>query len=146
MNNGLAPDQIIASLTIPEHLADKDYLQAFYGHPDWAVRAIFEGHMGWFDGNASNLFPLSRTERAARVVQLAGGAEFVLARAKDACVSGDFQWAAELADHLLALDPGSRVAKLVKADALDGLGLNTITATARNYYLTQAQELRSAAQ
>lgn len=55
---------------------------------------------------------------------------------------GNIEWAAQLSDHLIALDPEAGEPKLLKADALSALAEELITATGRNYYYTVAQELR----
>ncbi len=53
----------------------------------------------------------------------------------------DFQWAAELADCLLAVDGANVEAKRLKAQALTELGERQTSANARNYYLSVAQYL-----
>ena len=141
-NKGMTPDELVAYVQLPDHLAGKDYLQPFYGHPEWGVRSVFNGYLGWFDGNPSNLFRLSPKAEAERVAKLAGGKDRLLAAAKDALATNDDQWAAQLADHLLAIDGNDADAKRLKADALTKLARNMINATARNYYLTVARELR----
>ena len=73
---------------------------------------------------------------------LAGGAKQLATRARQALDEGDAQWCAQLCDHLIALDPKARAPKLLKADALEALADQLLTATGRNYYLTVAQELR----
>ena len=77
------------------------------------MRAIYADYAGWFDGHPTKLFPLPERDRAARVIELAGGREQVLSRARRASADKDFQWAAELTDYVLAIDsgecpPGSR--------------------------------------
>lgn len=142
MNKGMTPDQLVEYVQLPQNLASKDYLQPFYGHPEWGVRSVFNGYLGWFDGNPSNLFRLSPKSEAERLVKLAGGQDKLLAAAKAAVAADDNQWATQLADHLLALNEGSSEAKQVKIDALTNLASNMVNATARNYYLTVARELR----
>ena len=144
INQGLTPDELVEYVQLPERLAKKDYLQPFYGHPVWGVRTVFNGYLGWFDGNATNLFPLPPKAEAERVAKLAGGTDKLLAAAKDALAAGDNQWAAQLADHLLAINKDDSDAKQIKADALTKLASNMVNATARNYYLTVARELREA--
>jgi uncharacterized sulfatase len=121
---------------------DKDYLREYYGNMQWAVRQIFNAHLGWFDGNPSNLFPLNPREEALRLAKLAGGKEALLKRAEDAVKSGDYQWAAQLCDHLIALEPHATTPRLIKADALEAVAVNVLSGIGRNYYLTVAQELR----
>jgi alkyl sulfatase BDS1-like metallo-beta-lactamase superfamily hydrolase len=141
MRKGERPDELVRRVKLPPHLADNPYLQEFYGTVAWSVRAIYTDYVGWFDGNATQLFPLSDKERAAKVSELAGGVDRVLSRSRDALASGEFQWAAELADVVLAVDGASVAAKRVKAQALTELGERQTSANARNYYLSSAQFL-----
>lgn len=142
INKGLTPDELVEYVQLPERLANKDYLRPFYGHPDWGVRTVFNSYLGWFDGNATNLFPLPPRAEAERMVKLAGGKDKLLQAARDALADDDAQWAAQLADHLLAIDSGDHAAKQIKAESLTKLAHNMVNATARNYYLTVARELR----
>lgn len=144
MNRGLTPDQLVEVVRVPADLEDLDYLRPYYGHPAWAVRSIFSGYLGWFDGNPTSLFPLSPAEEAARVAELAGGVDVLRTRAA-AALADDPQWTAELCDRLLALDPGDTGAMELKADALEALARPLLTATGRNYYLTTAMQLRARA-
>tara|TARA_R110002072_G_scaffold273413_2_gene434315 strand:+ start:49228 stop:50544 length:1317 start_codon:yes stop_codon:yes gene_type:complete len=142
INKGLTPDELVEYVQLPERIASKDHLQPFYGHPDWGVRTTFNYYLGWFDGNPSNLFPLPPRAEAQRMAKLAGGKDKLVAGARAALADDDNQWAAQLADHLLAIDKDDAAAKEIKADALTKLADNMVNATARNYYLTVARELR----
>ena len=137
MNEGLTPDELVETVTLPAHLSDKPYLQEYYGTVAWSVRSIFTGYLGWFDGNATNLFPMSPGERAARMVEFAGGEDALLQRVRDAVESEDYQWA----DYFITLDPQSSEAKALKAKALIALGERQISANARSYYLTSGMQL-----
>ncbi|MFR9651869.1 MAG: alkyl/aryl-sulfatase [Rikenellaceae bacterium] len=142
MNRGLTPDELVEYAALPERLANEPYLTQFYGRQEWAIRNIFNGYMGWFDGNPTTLRPLSPREEARRFAELAGGVKKVESAARKALKSGDYQWAAELSDRLISLDPESRVYRHIKADALNKLADNLETATGRNFYNTVANELR----
>lgn len=142
MNKGLTPDELVDYVKLPAHLADKDYLREYYGNIEWAVRQIFNAHLGWYDGNPTNLFPLSPREEAKRIAELVGGQEVLLEKAQSALASKDYQWTAQLCDYLIVLNPNAKEPKLIKADALEALAEQLLTATGRNYYLTIAQELR----
>lgn len=142
MNEGLTPDELVQHVQLPPHLADQPFLQPYFGHVPWAVRSIFTGYLGWFDGNPTNLLPLGPRAEAERMVALAGGRDRLLERAREALSSGDDQWAAQLSDYLLALDKSAVAPKEIKARALESLGERTLPASGRNYYLTAAQELR----
>jgi alkyl sulfatase BDS1-like metallo-beta-lactamase superfamily hydrolase len=141
MRKGERPDELVRRVALPPALAASPYLQEFYGTVAWSVRAIYAEFAGWFDGNPSRLFPLPESDRAARVIALAGGREHVLSSARAALAAKDFQWAAELADYVLAVDGKDAAARRLKAAALTELGERQISAIARNYYLTAAQHL-----
>ena len=145
MNKGMTPDELVHHVKLPPELASRDHLREFYGNIQWGVRAIFDGYMGWFDGNPTNLFSLPPRQEAAKMARLAGGADALARQAREALENGEAQWCAQLCDHLIALNPDAGEPRLLKADALTALAENTLTATGRNYYLTDAQELRKQA-
>jgi alkyl sulfatase BDS1-like metallo-beta-lactamase superfamily hydrolase len=141
INQGLTPDELVEVVKLPPHLAEHAYLQEYYGKVEWSVRGVFNGYLGWFDGDAANLEPVDPDERAAGMASLAGGADGLLLAARDALDEEQYEWAAELTTHLIRLDPRSSEVKRIKAAALRALGRRQINANARNYYLTQALEL-----
>ncbi len=141
INQGLTPDELVEVVKLPPHLADHPFLQEYYGKVEWSVRGIFNGYLGWFDGDAARLEPANPDERAAGMASLAGGAEGLQRAAREALEKEQYEWAAELATHLMQLNPSSANAKQIKADALRALGQRQINANARNYYITQALEL-----
>jgi alkyl sulfatase BDS1-like metallo-beta-lactamase superfamily hydrolase len=141
MRQGERPDELVQHVKLPPHLAENPYLQEFYGSVEWTVRGIYADRIGWFDGNAANLFPLPEKDRAAKLVALIGGPDQVLARGREALAAREFTWAAELADDVLANDSTNAGAKRIKAQALMELGERQINATARNYYLSSAMYL-----
>lgn len=145
INKGLGPDELVAYAKLPPELEKARVLRPYYGNPDWAVRAIFNGYLGWYDGNPTNLFPLPPKQEAERVIKLAGGKKSFIRGMLQAHKAEDNQWAAQLADYLLTVDPDNVVAMRVKADALTRLGEKSVTSTARNYYLTTALELKQKA-
>lgn len=143
MNKGMTPDELVEYVQLPEKFAQDPNLIQYYGRVEWAVRNIYNGYLGWFDGNPTNLRPLSPKKEAEYFVGLVGSIEKIESKAKQAISDKDFQWAAELADKLLAIEPDNIDFKKIKADALRGLANNIETALGRNYYLTVANELDS---
>jgi alkyl sulfatase BDS1-like metallo-beta-lactamase superfamily hydrolase len=141
INQGLTPDELVEVVKLPPHLAEHPFLQEYYGKVEWSVRGIFNGYLGWFDGDAATLEPASPDERAAGMASLAGGVEGMQLAAREALDEEQYEWAAELATHLMQLDPRSANAKQIKADALRALGRRQLNSNARNYYITQALEL-----
>jgi len=142
MNQGLDADELAETISLPPHLASHPWLQPFYGTVPWSVRSVYDGYLGWFDGNSTTLFPTAKKQRAQRLVALSGGAESVLKAAQQSLDAGDPQWAAELADLLLQAESVNvGAAKQLKALALRELAGATPNPNARNWYLTDALAL-----
>lgn len=146
INLGLGPDELVDFAKLPPHLANARVLRPYYGNPDWAVRSIFNGYLGWFDGNPTNLFPLPPKEQAQKMIDLAGGRDAMIAQMTAALDARDDQWVCELADYLLAIEPKNSDVMVTKAKALERLAEKNVTALARNYYFTSAQELMARAE
>jgi len=144
MNEGKGPDQLAHEVELPAHLKDKPYLIEFYGTVPNAVRAIYAGLLGWFDGNPSTLNPLEPRLEAKRMAELAGGTQKLTDQMLAALEQEAYQWALKLSDHLKWLDDGDRkLAREVKIKALRGLAAREFNAPNRNYYLSYANELES---
>ena len=141
MNQGLYPDEIVEMISLPKHIADSPYLYEFYGTVRWSVKSIFNGYLGWFSGNPSELDPLSRKEKAIRISRLAGGNDKLLDQLKIAVENNDMQWALELSDHLIALDYFIDEVKDLRIDALIYEGSRSSNPNKRNYFLSSALEL-----
>ncbi|MCH5277824.1 MAG: hypothetical protein J1E80_08345 [Desulfovibrionaceae bacterium] len=95
-------------------------------------------------GSAKKALPsgptLSAHDKAARLAVLAGGAEALYQRARAALSGGDPQWAAVLADHLLALEPERLDYCLLKADALRAMGSRVFSAASWRGATRKAEE------
>jgi len=143
INQGLTPDELVQAVKLPPQLAEKPYLQEFYGTVEWSVRSIFTGYLGWFDGNPTNLSPLPPQHEAVKIAELAGGSEKLYHQAQNSLAQEDYQWCMQLADYLLALGEYVQAAKGMKIQACRALARRQISAAGRNYYFTCAQELES---
>lgn len=141
MDRGMGIEATAEAVTLPEQYRDLPYLQEFYGTVAWSVRSIYTGYLGWFDGNPTNLNPLSPHQRAKKTVGQMGGKEAVSAAVHQALRSGDWQWALELADLLLTLDPEDAGVRRAKAHGLMALARQETSANGRHYYIACAKEL-----
>lgn len=141
MNAGLDPVTIADKLELPAALANKPYLQEYYGHIGYASRAYFAGTLGWFDGNPTSLAQLPPAAEAVKFIELAGGASKLLATAKKALENEEWQWTLELVDRLIAADVEIVSARELKVNAMRKLADLTVNAPTRNYYLLCAREL-----
>lgn len=140
INRGLTPNDLVEVVKLPPHLAEKPYLKEFYGNVEWTIRNIYNGYLGWFNGNTTNLFPLSPKEKAGHFAELVGGEKELLLKTREALEAGEYQWALELSDQLLNLSTYYKEALQIKSTALWALGISQGNANARNYYLTRALE------
>ncbi|MES0874602.1 alkyl sulfatase dimerization domain-containing protein [Sinimarinibacterium thermocellulolyticum] len=141
INQGLTPDEIAARIKLPPHLASAPYLQEFYGKPTWSARGVFAGNLGWYDGNPSTLQPLAPRDEAERMARLAGGLDALAERVIEAQAAGDQQWALQLSDHVLRLQPDHAGVRKARIKALRALGEREANPNARNWYLMAAREL-----
>ena len=141
MNEGLYPDQIVEMIDLPDEIKNSPFLKEFYGTVRWSVKSIYNGYLGWFNGNPADLDPLSRTEEAIRFSKLLGGNEELLLALKNAINEEDMQWALQLSDRLIALDYELEETMLLRKQALIYIGERSSNPNKRNYLLTSAIEL-----
>ena len=142
MNQGMYPDEIAEKIKLPDSIADSPYLKEFYGTVRWSVKSIFNGYLGWFNGNPAELDPLSREEKAKRILNLAGDIDVMIDDLRLAVEKEDMQWALELSDYLIALDNFTKEVKDLRIEALIYEGSRSANPNKRNYFLTSAFELR----
>ena len=117
MNEGKDVYTLMREIRLP---AELDVGEA-YGKVSWSVRGIYEGYVGWFDGNPATMYAVSPNVADADLVKLAGGAAPVAAKAREVVESGDAVRGLRLADAALAHDPQSRAALEAKLSALGAL-------------------------
>ena len=141
MNEGYYPDQIVEMVVLPDSIKSSPYLSEFYGTVRWSVKSIFNGYLGWFNGNPADLDPLSRKEEAQKFAKLVGGEEFLLNALEESVLDEDMQWALELSDKLIALDFEVDKVNNLRQKALLYIGLRSSNPNKRNYLLSSAMEL-----
>ena len=142
MQRMMTPDDLVQYAQLPERFASLDYLQPYYGSWEGTIRQIYAQRVGWFDGNPLNLHRETSLQQAQRMARLLGGEEALAAKAREAAQAGDPLGAAQLAQHLLRLQPNHTEAKRLLADALEALAQDTLNMPMRNYSLSYAQQLR----
>ena len=143
INRGYAPDELVQRVKLPSQLRNHPWLLEHYGAVSWSVRSIFTGYLGWFDGRAASLEPLSAAERGERLLKAFTLGQPLPEQARQAFTNGDLQWAAELAEAWRAAEPNNAEPRLLLADVLAQKARAHINPNARHYYYTQAQELRA---
>ena len=142
MNKGFTPDELAQKVKLPLHLFDYEpYLRQYYGTVKQAVRQIYTGYLGWYEGDPVELDPTPATIKAERLIDLAGGSGKIEEAARAAYKKRDYQWAAELATYLIRVDKDNMEARKIKAAAFRQLGYASMNINWRNWYLTSALEL-----
>ncbi|MFB0561494.1 MAG: alkyl sulfatase dimerization domain-containing protein [Candidatus Lokiarchaeia archaeon] len=144
LNQGAWIEQILTEVKLPEDLASKSYLAPIYGCPAFVVHAIHRRYAGWYDGNPSHLFPSKTTDIAKEVVNLAGGPEILLNRAKALKEAEEIQLALHLVDFVLDNPETSNLkdARDLKADLLQARADAEPSFIARNIFLNGARRER----
>ena len=142
INHGLAPSEIAETIRMPRNLEGAWHTRGYYGHYRHNVKAIYQRALGWYDANPAHLDPLPPVALGTKLVAYMGGAEKILAKARDDFAAGDFRIVVEVLNHLVFAEPQNEPARLLLADAHEQLGYASESATWRNTYLFAAQELR----
>ncbi|MEH6676532.1 alkyl/aryl-sulfatase [Phenylobacterium sp.] len=142
-NHGMTPLEIGEALKLPPSLEAEWYTRGYYGTLNHNAKAVYQRYLGWFDGNPANLHPHPPVEAGKRYVDLAGGPEPLLAKAREAFAAGDYRWTAQLVNHLVFAQPDNAEARELQADALEQMGYQAESGPWRAFYLTGTQELRN---
>ncbi len=137
-NAGTPLEEAVAAIGLPDHLASAPELAELYGQLDWSVRALYTNELGWFDGRASQLYPLPPGDRATRLIASMGGVAAVRSQAQ---ASDDPRWALELLELLEAA--GTEELDLAFAQAYEALAEQTANTNGRGYLLVAAAQRRA---
>lgn len=141
-NQGYTMREIAEQVELPESLATFWANRGYYGSLYHDIAATYVLYLGWFDGNPATLNELPPAEASKNYVDFMGGAEAVLAKAKESFGKGEYRWVAEVVNHVVFADPDNQDARNLQADALEQLGYQAESGPWRNFYLSGAKELR----
>jgi alkyl sulfatase BDS1-like metallo-beta-lactamase superfamily hydrolase len=142
MNQGLVGAEIAERIQLPPALENAWHAHGYYGSVSHNVKAIYQRYLGWYDGNPAHLWPHPPVPAAERYVEFMGGADAVVAKARESFEAGDLRWVAEVLNHVVFADPQHEGATELLADTYEQLGYGAENGTWRNIYLSGARELR----
>jgi len=140
-NLGKTPDELVDEFEYPLFFLENYDLQEKYGKVSWSIRNVYNGYLGFFDGRAVNLEPLSDKNRAKYIFELIGSKEKLIQEINKANDTFNYQWAAELSDIGLFNFPQDKNIKKLYSTSLQNLSKVEKNPIARNYYLSEAYEL-----
>ncbi len=143
INAGKTPDQLCQEIKLPKHLVNHPYLKEKYGTVHGSVRGIYSGYMGWFDGDGTNLVPLSDHEIAGWVMEDMGGRDKVNARFDQAIAEGDLRRALWLARVRFANNPKASDSRQAKAVVLEQMAEKCENPINQNWLASEAALLRN---
>lgn len=137
MNEGKDVGTLMREITLPKELE----VGESYGRLTWSIRGIYEGYVGWFDGNVSTMFgPASQAYD--EIVKLAGGPDAVAARASELATADPLR-ALYLTDMVLALNRSHRRALEARIAALKALDAQSKNSNERGWLAAGLRDAES---
>ncbi len=101
MNEGKDVHTLMAEIELPPELE----VGQGYGKVSWSVRAIWEAYAGWFHHESTTeLYPVARTTIHGDLLELAGGPDPLVERARKRIAAGQIPQAIHLLDIVLEQD------------------------------------------
>ena len=142
-NQGVTVNEIHNRYRVPESLQRQWSVRQYHGSEFHNSRAVLNRYLGYWDANPATLAPLSPADSAPLYVEMMGGAEPILERARALHDDGQYRLAMEILNKLVYAEPGNREAKNLLAAVFEQLGYQYESASMRNVFLAAAQELRN---
>jgi len=148
MNAGARLDEVLHSVAVPVHLADRPYLRPVYDEPEFVVRNVWRLYGGWWDGNPSSLKPAPESALARELAALAGGAGVLAERALALLSTGaqgsDLTQSMRLAGHLAELAalaaPSDRGVHRARAEVFARLSKTATSTMAKGVFTWTARD------
>ena len=141
-NQGVTINEIQNVYKPPTSLRNQWYTRAYHGSYEHNARAVINLYLGYWDGNPVTMVPLSPEDTAPLYVDMMGGADKILAKAKALNDEGKYKLSMEILNKLVYTQPGNQQAKNLLADAFEQLGYQAESPSIRNAYLSATKELR----
>lgn len=132
INKGMTLEETIEQVKLPEKYASLDYLGEYYGTVEWSVRSIYNGYVGWFDGDATKLLPVSQKEYNQTLLELIGEEKLIL-KIKECMTQQQYQLALQLLDLIDYPE--------LKKECLLQRAKQVTSANARHYLIASAKAL-----
>lgn len=138
MNQGCSMSETVEKVKLPAQYAQLSYLQEHYGCVEWAVKGIYNGYVGWFDGNPAHLHPLPDHIFNEKLVNLIGE-DKLLEEIKTSFEKEEYTYVLQLCEMMKDKE-ALELVRNYKQEALLALAKQETSACGRNYYLSCAKE------
>jgi len=141
LNEGQWPVEIVeADIQLPPELAAKPFLAPIYGCTAFIVRDVIRRYAGWWSGQPSQLFPVSRRDHARDLLAVCGR-EALLDRARALKNSSQLRRALAIAELAIDAYPGDQEALRLNAEILQAIALTEPSFIARNLFTGARRKL-----
>jgi len=142
-NQGVTINEIHNVYQVPKSLQTHWHCRGYHGSPQHNSRGVVQRYLGFWDCNPATLIPLSPAESAPLHVEMMGGAQKILARARELHGQGKYLLAQEILNKLVQAEPHNHSAADLLADVFEQIGYQQENPGLRNSFLAGAYELRS---
>ncbi len=143
VNRGVTINEIHNVYEVPKSLRQQWAARSYHGDVQNNVRGVVNRFLGHFDGNPTNLIPLSPKDSAPLYVEMMGGSAKIIAKGRELIAQGKYLHATELLNKLVFAEPRNQQARRLLADAFEQLGYQAESTSVRNTFLQGAFELRN---
>ncbi len=143
VNKGVTINEIHNVYEVPRSLQQSWAARSYHGDVQNNVRGVVNRFIGHFDGNPTNLIPLSPKDSAPLYVEMMGGSARIIAKGKALIAQGKYLHATEILNKLVFAEPRNQEARRLLADAFEQLGYQAESTSVRNTFLQGAFELRN---
>lgn len=133
MRQGMTLDETVQAVHLEDKYQSLEYLEEYYGTVEWSVKSIYNGYVGWFDGNVNQLMPVSLNVYNKTLLELIGE-DKLIEKVKNLMQKEEYQ----LALQLLELVDDY---KDLKKECLLNRAKQMTSANARHYFICAAKEL-----
>jgi alkyl sulfatase BDS1-like metallo-beta-lactamase superfamily hydrolase len=142
LNKGMNGDEMVEAARLPQHLRDNPDLFPAYVDHEYNMRGQYRGIVGWFQEDTADLHPPTDQEMGETMVELAGGMDKLIAKARSAFAEKKYNLSAKLMSYAIGAEPENQEAKQLKADALRQMAYTTQSGIqTRSFMLTEALNL-----
>ena len=142
-NRGITINQIHNHYALPEGLQQQWHTRGYHGSQQHNSRGVVQRYLGFWDCNPATLIPLSPSDSAPLYVEMMGGSEKIMAKARELHDAGSYLLVTEILNRLVHAEPDNQPARDLLADAFEQLGYQQENPGLRNSFLSGAFELRS---
>jgi alkyl sulfatase BDS1-like metallo-beta-lactamase superfamily hydrolase len=142
MNEGASLDEVLAQVAPKKELLERPYLRPIYDDPEFIVRNLWRLYGGWYDGNPAHLKPAREEQLARSIVELAGGVEKVLEKARSSADIASWRVATELVEIAYRAAPNDVAVREARATIYEARAEQETSLMAKAIYAAAARQCR----